>query len=91
MVLVCGLHVLTMKTASRKGCFSSVGPWKSNDLMDIGVIVFWPGLNLSGALTQTVSLSDESEKKLDYKKQQTSGQVEAPTGAIDTLFGSHCL
>lgn len=46
-----------------KVSFSSVGLWQRNDLMDIGVTVFWPGLNLRGALTQTVSLSGESEKK----------------------------
>lgn len=54
-VLQCGLRVLVMKTEPYKGCYSSKVSWQGNDLMDTGVTVFWPGLNLAGALTLTVS------------------------------------
>lgn len=65
VVLQCGLHVLVMKTEPHNGCFSSKGSWQANDLIDIGVTVFWSGVKLAGALTLTVSLSGESESRPD--------------------------
>lgn len=67
VVLQCGLRVFVMRMEPHKGCFSFEGSWQGNDLMDIRVTVFWPGLNLTGALT--VSLSGTYT---DHKIQQTS-------------------
>lgn len=69
VVLQCGLRVFVMRMEPHKGCFSSEGSWQGNDLMDIRVTVFWPGLNLTGALMLTVSLSGTYT---DHKIQQTS-------------------
>lgn len=53
--------------------------------MDTGVTVFWPGLNLLGALT---SAARQREKARPDEKQQTSRQVESPNGdfLVSVLF-----
>lgn len=40
---------------SHKGPYFTKGSWQGNDLMDIRVTVFWPGLNFEGAVILTMS------------------------------------
>ncbi len=69
VALWCGLRVLGMKTETRKGCFSSEGSWQGNDLMHTGVTVFWPELELAGALTLTVSQREVQTRREAVNKQ----------------------
>ena len=40
---------LGIRTEPHKDRFSTKGSWQRNDLMDLGVTVCWPRLNLGGS------------------------------------------